>query len=443
MDVKLARELYGATPWMVDPITLPSLMNTLRDIRNGVVTIESDEKMNSFGFYDMDSRLALASSEIDASGETKHNYIGLFNFDGPITRAGGRSTHGTKQISANMKRASKRSDVKGIVLMCDSGGGSADAMFAMTKAIQEIRAAGTPVVAVIEDGGLACSAMYGIASACTTVMAETKQVRVGSIGTMISFESFPIGVTETQKGSFAVKAYASESVHKNEYFEKALQGNIEFLRKEFLDPANEKFMAMIAENRPATTEEHRTGKVFTGDEIMGTFVDSIGGLQEAIKFINNFGSAESNNGKTSAASATNETESSHEGEGNINQNNKEMTIDELKSQHPETYAQIFAAGREEGVKAGVAQENDRAGAWLAHANADSEKAIAGVKSGKNISQTESQEFLVLAASSGKGKGYEQESAEAIDTSNADTSADAGPAESEAADFYKNVESKIK
>src|SRR5690606_16145408 len=52
--------------------------------------------------------------------------------------------------------------------------------------------------------------------------------------------------------------------------------------KEVLDPLDEKFMNIIRENLPGIQEEHLTGTVFFARDLMGSVVNSIGTLDDAI-----------------------------------------------------------------------------------------------------------------------------------------------------------------
>jgi ATP-dependent protease ClpP protease subunit len=63
-----------------------------------------------------------------------------------------------------------------------------------------------------------------------------------------------------------------------------------------------------------------------------------------------------------------------------------MTIEKIKAEHPELYAQIVATG--------VAKEKDRAGAWAAFVEVDPKAVAEGIKSGDNISQTAMAEFAI-------------------------------------------------
>jgi ATP-dependent Clp protease protease subunit len=79
-------------------------------------------------------------------------------------------------------------------------------------------------------------------------------------------------------------------------------------------------------------------------------------------------------------------------ENPINQNNKKMTLEDLKTKHPEVYAQAFNAGNESGIKA----EKDRVGSWMVFVGADAVAVTAGIKSGESLSATASAELGLKA-----------------------------------------------
>jgi ATP-dependent protease ClpP protease subunit len=70
----------------------------------------------------------------------------------------------------------------------------------------------------------------------------------------------------------------------------------------------------------------------------------------------------------------------------ISKTNINMTIEQLKADHPELFAQAVAMG--------CADERDRVGAWMKFVNADADAVAKGIESGKNIGQTEMADFTV-------------------------------------------------
>jgi hypothetical protein len=61
-----------------------------------------------------------------------------------------------------------------------------------------------------------------------------------------------------------------------------------------------------------------------------------------------------------------------------------MDINKLRSEHPELYNQVHALG--------VAQEKDRAGAWLTYNDIDPEAVAKGIKEGAELNRTAMAEF---------------------------------------------------
>lgn len=89
---------------------------------------------------------------------------------------------------------------------------------------------------------------------------------------------------------------------------------------------------------------------------------------------------------------------------------KNMTLSELKANHPEVYAQA--------VNEGATQERDRVGALMAYVDVDPETVTAMVKEGKAITQTLMAEFSRKAFSKDALKQVEGDSAKPVVTGEA-------------------------
>jgi ATP-dependent protease ClpP protease subunit len=103
-------------------------------------------------------------------------------------------------------------------------------------------------------------------------------------------------------------------------------------------------------------------------------------------------SIQSNSGEMMqmAAKFVDTTEAKEEVVEEIKILNKDTNMDlaKLKTDHPALYAQVMQAGME----AGVSQEKDRAGAWMAFADIDIKAVTEGVKSDKALSATDMAEL---------------------------------------------------
>lgn len=284
--------------------------------------------------------------------------IGVIQIDGPITNSGGASSYGMLELSSMMLKMSNDKRVKSFIVYADSGGGSAFAVETMQNAIMQVRESGKKVIGLVRRGGMACSAMYMILSACESIYVENEMSLVGSNGTMISFSGFPANHT-TPEGEKHIEVYATKSTEKNIDFREALNNdNYKLLVDNMLDPMNERALNRVLENRPQLEGTNwDTGiSIFAKDGI-GTYVDGVKSFDELVEELNL-------------------------------KINYSMTSEQLKQEHPNVYASI--------VSVGVAQERERVGSWLAHHETDSKIVIDGIESGAEIGPATREKLLVKA-----------------------------------------------
>jgi ClpP class serine protease len=388
INFSLAKEIYGVTPWMMDTHSVPVMTSILRDIKNGVRFDSEVCKLNSTCVYDFKNDVKIIEKEYQLNTREDFEGIGLINLNGPITKSGGQSTVGMEELSAKMQRMSADNRIKGFIILTDSGGGSSSAVEMMIDTINEVKKS-KPVYSLVTKGGMAASAAYGIISASTKIYSESEMNIVGSIGTMIQFEGKEAN-SQDRDGVKYIRLYATKSTKKNEGFEQALNDdNYKVIINEMLDPINENFINKIAENRPsikATTFDD--GKTYFSKDVVGTFVDGIASFSEVVQMLTKskeFGPKKN--------------------EFNTNINNKKMTKAEFKTAHPDAYNEIVAEG--------IAQEQDRAGAWMAHVNTDSKAVAEGIKSGLPLSQSQREEFFVKQNSKLKIESMKTDSAEDV------------------------------
>lgn len=388
INYALAKEIYGATPWCVDATSLPILLSILRDARNGV-TIATGEGKNNTPFYALmnDSRVVTRPygdewnpGQLDNNDE--FDAIGVIQIDGPITNGGGASSFGMLQLSSMMRKMSNDKRVKSFIVYADSGGGSAFAVETMQDAISEVRASGKKVVGLVRKGGMACSAMYMILSACESIYVENEMSLVGSNGTMISFSGFPANYT-TPEGEKHIEIYATKSTEKNIDFREALNNdNYKLLVDNMLDPMNERALSRVLENRPQLEGTNwDTGiSIFAKDGI-GSYVDGVKSFNELVEELNL-------------------------------KINYSMTSEQLKQEHPSVYASI--------VGVGVAQERERVGSWLAHHETDSKIVLDGIESGAEIGAATREKLLVKATSKNRFEQLESATETVVTQPESDT-----------------------
>lgn len=432
INFPLAREIYGGQPWLIDHVSFSSLFNILTDFRQGVsMDFDDKSKLNSVGFFQINSETRIVSNSRQLmTADQNAEIISVINLNGPITKNGGASSYGTKDIASEMSRMTRDSRVKGHIIITDSGGGSSNGVIFMTDAIRESQLAGKPVVQFIEKGGLSASAAYAIGSASDYIISEDKANLVGSIGTMIEFAGYPKQHVRNSDGAVFVRAYATASVNKNIEFEEALKGNLEPVISNILDPANERFLKEVTANRNGKiTEDQLTGSIFEADQVVGSLIDEIGPFDNAVnKVLELSASGQIKNFNQAAEGPTNKS--------SLTIKKESMDLSKLKSEHPAVYQAAFA----EGLTQGKAQEKDRVGAWMAHSKTDLDAVKAGIESGAEISATQREEFLVKGASLSHQKNLQEDSAKDLNTEEAKSEEEGGKKDDEG--FYGNIKEKL-
>ena len=185
MDFKLAKEIYSDV-WLIDHMTFNSYINILSDFRQNIIE-KPKEKLNQYYIYDLDSKQKTIDNNWDLEDlDADEKAISVIKLDGPITKNGGASHYGTKELSEFLLKADKNNAIQGHILHINSGGGSANAVKVMADAIE---LANKPIVAFSEDI-MASAAMY-IGSYADYIISNDQSDLIGSIGTMIQFSGYP------------------------------------------------------------------------------------------------------------------------------------------------------------------------------------------------------------------------------------------------------------
>ncbi len=186
----------------------------------------------------------------------------------------------TSQVEADFRRALSDSQVRTIVLLIDSPGGSAMGNEEVARTIYEAR--GTkPVIAFVR--GMAASAAYYLASAADKIVASPSSL-IGSIGTILLhtdatkfYAEWGLKVTPITQGKHKADGNSFEPL--TDQSRSTLQ--------EFVDAHGDMFVNAVARHRSVTPKEVRDqygqGKVFLADEALRRgMIDAIGTLEDVI-----------------------------------------------------------------------------------------------------------------------------------------------------------------
>lgn len=188
---------------------------------------------------------------------------------------------GTQTIAEELIEADADSSIIGHILMIDSGGGAANSVPVLAKAIRQCT---KPVVAFVENM-MASAAMYA-GSYCHRIVANDKLDRIGCIGTMVQIADYPKNHKDAD-GFVRLRIYADGAEEKNGEYEAALEGDFRLIKEHMLNPLNDDFKANIKANRPNVADEQLKGRTYYAQDCVGTLIDAIGGFDAAINEVLN------------------------------------------------------------------------------------------------------------------------------------------------------------
>lgn len=198
----------------------------------------------------------------------------ILNGEQPPGRIGGDST-------AELLRKARMDDsVKAVVLRVDSGGGSVFASRLIGNEVEELKAAGKPVVASMSSS--AASGGYWISMAADSIFATPATI-TGSIGVFGMFPTFQrtldkIGITTDGVGT---TQWAGEFRADREMAPETRELIQMFVNGDYAD-----FISGVSENRDielAQVDRIAQGQVWTGvDALKNGLIDELGTLDDAV-----------------------------------------------------------------------------------------------------------------------------------------------------------------
>jgi len=225
----------------------------------------------------MEEEKDILQSTIDVnSNNNNKKSVNVVNLKGLMTRHDGECNYGTRTIARHLREADEDKSIIGHIIVIDSGGGAANSVPDLAEAIVALD---KPCVAFVD--GMMCSAAIYAGSYCDYIIANREDDRIGCVGTMIQILDYPKS-GKLSTGEISVRVYADGSEEKNLDYEEALQGNIQMIRDEVLNPLNAKFVQAMKDNRHLNNETLLKGKTYFAKDVVGTLIDEIGEFETAV-----------------------------------------------------------------------------------------------------------------------------------------------------------------
>jgi protease-4 len=239
-----------------------------------------DEDTNSYRGVDHLSYLANVHSGEALSGSPVNKVAVIVGAGDILPGEQAPGTIGADTLAAQLRDARFDENVKAVVLRIDSPGGSSFASDIIRREVNELRAAGKPVVASMST--LAASGGYYIAMDCDRIVASPSTL-TGSIGIFAMFPTFQrslekLGVHVDGVGTTALSGDFSPVRPLGEASRDILQQSLENEYRSFI--------GHVAKSRKKDVEavdKIAQGRVWSGADAKRLgLVDELGGTQQAI-----------------------------------------------------------------------------------------------------------------------------------------------------------------
>jgi signal peptide peptidase SppA len=272
MNYQLVSAIRKGT-WAIDPKHAMDNLGLVASILQGNVEVEKKDETQESAISALSNRAYSYYGWDDAP----EGSVAVVNISGELfKKSQSCGIVGMAEIGARIKKADAMNNISAILLLIDSPGGTVDGTETLANIVKNTE---KPIIALVD--GLMASAALWVGTSADEVYASTEMDEVGSVGVLLSFADM-IPAYEKMGVKFHTIT-ADQSTDKTKMFEDLRAGKYEDYKKEFLNPLAERFISVVKENRPAVREDQLTGKVFFAKDSIGTFIDGIKSIDEAIE----------------------------------------------------------------------------------------------------------------------------------------------------------------
>ncbi len=223
--------------------------------------------------------LTFSVSQLIKSSDFEKNEIAIIKIEGELTNIQSPlqfQQPSTSSILENLEKARTNNNVKAIILVINSPGGT---VIASKEIAEAVKATNKPVIAVIRDIGT--SGAYWVASSADVIIADELSI-TGSIGVTSSYLEFSgllskLGIQYEQLAVGEYKELGNPFQPLKENEKAVLEKKIAIIHETFLKEVQKK-------RQLKNIERIKTGEFFLGSEALSLgLVDKLGNLQTAIE----------------------------------------------------------------------------------------------------------------------------------------------------------------
>ena len=293
-----------------------------------------------------------------------------------------------KEVTSAAKALASDDEIQEVNLRVGSGGGTVEGMIACSDALVTLRNSGKLKTAYVD--GLCCSAAYGLAAQCESIVAMSAGEIIGSVGAM----TYRVKYNDIEE--LAIRGDNSQDKNADAFTEAGFK-----VVKEEVNDFEAMYLQMSANGRGVSVETvkatYGNGKIMSAQRALECgMIDSI-----------------ASQGAISSIGATTKLSAQADPEHLPTANSEEvMNKAELQAKHPELYAEI----KNEGIQAGKTEEQERVSAFaeIGEASGAMDLAMACIKDGTEHSAAVNTKFM---AAQMKNQTLNALAGDNVDTSN--------------------------
>lgn len=245
-----------ANSFVADGVSLPEMQARRKRFNRlygpSIFDPQSKTTMPYYGGYKRKHKKEMGDVEIYGEEEQEDNGepivkngIGIIHIKGPITKESYCSS-GTDDINNLLIQFGQDPNIRGVLLVVDSGGGQVSGTETLANTVQGFNRTYKKRIEAFVDG-VAGSAAYWIISGADKITLSGETSSVGSIGTMATIVN-----TDKMNNTIGFKVdniYATISKNKNLEYEQAQKGNFDPMRTNVLDKLNTVFVRQVIKGR--------------------------------------------------------------------------------------------------------------------------------------------------------------------------------------------------
>lgn len=262
---------------LIDPFFVLNAYSDLENLFKGVLTYEFDT--SPLMAITPSGRITLSGSPIVDFRQVPEGSILSIPLKGVMLKEGALCSYGTEDLGQTLALASTHPNVIGAIIDVNCSGGAVDSIAPLLEGIEQMKAAGKPVVVWADT--MASAALYGTANASYIMAQNDISAQIGSIGVMMSIRD-PQGDESSRK---ILSFYAPQSTEKNAPIRQLIEeGKADLIEEGILKPLAERFITDMKRFRNITDD----GSVFAGkmyfakDALSIGLIDGVGNLDAAI-----------------------------------------------------------------------------------------------------------------------------------------------------------------